>query len=59
MIPAGSRALRADVDGVPVDPWGQPYAYTVLDDGRGAYDLRSAGDDEVLGTEDDVVGRTP
>ncbi|MBM9536582.1 type II secretion system protein GspG [Desulfobulbus alkaliphilus] len=35
------------------DHWGNPYVYTVIDQGRG-YILRSAGADGLLGTEDDM-----
>lgn len=53
------RGLVLDGDGVPLDPWGAPYEYAVLDEGRGAFELRSAADDHVLGTEDDVVALGP
>jgi len=53
------RGLVLDGNGVPLDPWGAPYEYTVLDEGRGAFELRSAADDRILGTADDVVARVP
>lgn len=53
------RGLNLGPDGVPLDPWGGPYDYTVLDEGRGAYELRSAAEDHVVGTADDVVVRLP
>ncbi len=54
-----ARGLNLGRDGVPLDPWGAPYDYTVLDEGRGAFELRSAAEDHVVGTADDVVARLP
>ncbi len=48
----GGRYLRQ----VPLDPWGRPYSYAVIDPRIGAFDLRSAGPDTLPGTDDDVVG---
>lgn len=53
------RGLNLGHDGAPLDPWGQPYVYTVLDEGRGAFELRCAADDKVLETADDVVAGLP
>lgn len=53
------RGLKLGDDGVPLDPWGAPYEYAVLDEGRGALELRTAADDRILGTADDVVARPP
>ncbi|MFO0933244.1 MAG: type II secretion system protein GspG [Planctomycetota bacterium] len=53
------RGLKLERDGVPLDPWGQPYVYTVLDEDRGAFELRCAADDTVLETADDVVAGLP
>lgn len=53
------RGLNLGRDRVPLDPWGQPYVYTVLDEDRGAFKLRCAADDKVLETVDDVVARLP
>ena len=40
---------------ITADPWGQPYVDRVLDAARGSYELRSAGDDRRVDTDDDVV----
>jgi general secretion pathway protein G len=42
------------MDSVPLDPWGGPYEYRVLDAGRREYVIRSGGDDRTSGTDDDV-----
>lgn len=54
-----ARGLVIGRDAVPLDPWGAPYAYAVLDERRATYELRSAGDDRVLGTTDDIVATLP
>ena len=41
--------------GLKADPWGTPYAYSRDPDDPDRYVLRSAGPDESLGTEDDIV----
>jgi general secretion pathway protein G len=38
---------------IPADPWGHEHRYRLLPDGKD-YELRSAGKDGVLGTEDDI-----
>ena len=38
---------------VPVDPWGRPYVYARLSDTQ--FDLRSRGDDGIIGTSDDLT----
>ena len=37
----------------PVDPWGRPYVYARLSDPQ--FDLRSRGDDGIVGTSDDLT----
>ena len=51
--PEGGTYLRS----VPMDPWGQPFSYAVLNVRYGSYDLRSYGPDRMAGTPDDVVAR--
>ena len=48
------QALRR----TPEDPWGMPYRYTLLDGKEGGWrwEVRSAGEDGVFGTHDDVAG---
>lgn len=38
---------------IPDDPWGTPYEYRLLD--RANFEIRSAGEDLELNTEDDIV----
>lgn len=38
---------------VPNDPWGKPYVYEYLQDGR--YKISSAGPDGQMGTDDDIT----
>lgn len=40
-------------EGIPNDPWGNPYVYTILSDTE--YRIFSRGEDGQEGTEDDVV----
>jgi len=40
--------------GLKPDPWGNPYRYEFIDDGRGQYVLSSNGPDGREGTDDDV-----
>lgn|GEM_PF-4680474 len=44
---------------VPLDPWGEVYSYRILDAEKRLYELRSAGEDRQLGTEDDVLFPDP
>ena len=43
------------IDHIPLDAWKRPYAYRVVDAGRRRYEIRSSGEDGVMGTEDDLV----
>jgi general secretion pathway protein G len=62
-LPATLGALATERDGngdpymseIPRDPWGQPYRYRVVDAKRRELEIRSAGEDERFGTDDDVV----
>jgi general secretion pathway protein G len=51
------RTQEPYFDRIPLDPWGQPFAYRVLDERKGAFELRSGGEDRTIGTGDDVVVR--
>jgi general secretion pathway protein G len=53
-----SQSGQTFLKSVPVDPWGQPYEYTVVDAATHKYEIRSAGEDRVLATDDDVVFRS-
>ena len=43
------------IESIPDDPWGNPYVYRII--GRNKFDLRSAGEDGVPDTEDDITAR--
>ena len=45
------------IQSIPPDPWGRPYVYRVLGPQRGAFEIRSLGEDGRPGTEDDLVER--
>lgn len=40
---------------LPGDPWGGDYAYRVLDEQAGQFEVRSPGPDRELDTDDDLV----
>jgi hypothetical protein len=46
---------KAYLENIPNDPWGQPYVYRILDAAQRRYELRSAGEDRELATDDDVT----
>ena len=47
------RTLHRFIDRIPLDPWGNPYEYRVLD--PDSYELRSHGEDGLPDTEDDAL----
>ena len=40
---------------IPADPWGQPFRYRPTNPENLEYEVLSAGEDKVFGTEDDVA----
>jgi type II secretory pathway pseudopilin PulG len=40
---------------IPNDPWGQRYDYKVVNKSRKEFQISSAGEDKMWGTEDDLV----
>jgi len=46
---------------IPLDPWGRPYQYELVDDGYGqnelTYKITSLGADGQAGTDDDITNR--
>ena len=40
---------------IPKDPWGSDYDYRIVNPQKREYEIRSAGEDKILGTEDDIV----
>jgi len=40
---------------IPNDPWGEKYDYKIVNRTRREYEIRSAGDDKMWSTEDDLV----
>jgi len=43
------------IEGVPIDPWGEPYQYRFPGEkNKGGYDLWSKGKDKQSGTDDDI-----
>ena len=47
------RGLWTDGNAKSADPWGRPYVYARLSDPQ--FDLRSRGDDGIVGTSDDLT----
>jgi hypothetical protein len=39
---------------IPLDPWGQPFVYSVIDERKGRYEIVCGGDDRTIGTADDL-----
>jgi general secretion pathway protein G len=42
------------IDKIPLDPWGQPYEYKIVDQRTKKYEISSSGEDKTPGTDDDI-----
>lgn len=42
------------IEKIPLDPWGQPYEYKIVDARTKKYEISSAGEDKTPGTDDDI-----
>ncbi len=54
-----SSSKEPYIQRLPLDPWGQPYAYEITDAAANTYRVSSAGPDKTLGTPDDVIWPEP
>jgi general secretion pathway protein G len=39
---------------IPLDPWGQPYEYKIMDARSKTFEITSSGEDKTPGTDDDI-----
>ncbi len=46
------------IEAIPQDPWGSDYDYQIVNRQKREFEIRSAGEDKILGTEDDIVYRS-
>ncbi|MCX6338403.1 MAG: type II secretion system major pseudopilin GspG [Candidatus Aureabacteria bacterium] len=57
--PASLEALVPEyIEGIPMDPWGKPYAYHFPGSHNKDFDIESGGPDGAIGGEDDVTNYT-
>jgi general secretion pathway protein G len=43
---------------IPKDAWDMEYEYTIVNASKREYEIRSGGDDKMMGTDDDIVFRS-
>ncbi len=48
------NSRRPFIESIPLDPWKQPYEYKVTDPRMNKYEISSAGEDKIMGTDDDL-----
>ena len=57
LLTISPRSGETYISALPIDYWRRPYAYAIIEASNRQFEIRSAGEDGVLHTQDDIVSR--